>query len=87
MDMLQQTALTKYHHQVHLQGTGIPILTQDIMIDLHLTIITGTDITLLFVINYQNQSLFLALAYKGNSQYHIPGTKKKTVTFKKKANF
>ena len=44
MDMSQQTAQTKYHHQVHLQGTEIPILTQDTMIDLHLTLIIGTDI-------------------------------------------
>ena len=46
MAILQQTVQTKYCHQVHLQGTEIPILTQDIMIDLHLTIITGTDIGL-----------------------------------------
>ena len=44
--MLWQIAQTKYHHQVHLQGTEIPILTQDAMIDLHLTMITGTDIGL-----------------------------------------
>ena len=44
--MLQQTAMTKYHHQVHLQGTEIPILTQDTVIDLHLIIITRTDIGL-----------------------------------------
>ena len=30
----------------HLQGTEIPILTQDTIIDLHLTIITATDIGL-----------------------------------------
>ena len=46
MAMLQQTAQTKYCHQVHLQGTEIPILTQDTMIDLHLTIISGTDMGL-----------------------------------------
>ena len=31
--------------------------------------------------------LILALTYKENSQYHMPGTKKETVTFKKKENF
>ena len=46
MSMSQQIAQTKYHHQVHLQGTEILILTQDTMIDLHLTMITGTDIGL-----------------------------------------
>ena len=46
MPMLWQTAQTRYCHQVHLQGTEIPILTQDTMIDLHLAIITGTDIGL-----------------------------------------
>ena len=44
--MLQQTVQTKYCHQVHLEGIEIPILTQDTMIDLHLTTITGTDIGL-----------------------------------------
>ena len=46
MAMLQQIAQTKYSHQVHLQDTEIPILTQDAMIDLHLAMITGTDIGL-----------------------------------------
>ena len=46
MVMLWQIAQTKFHHQVHLQGTEIPILTQDAVIDLHLTMITGTDIGL-----------------------------------------
>ena len=46
MAMSQQTIQTKYYHQVHLQGTDIPILTQDTMIDLHLAIITGTGIGL-----------------------------------------
>ena len=46
MAMSQQTAQTKYYHQVHLHGTEIPILTQDAVIDLHLTMITGTDIGL-----------------------------------------
>ena len=46
MAMLRQTAQTKYHHQVHLQGTVIPILKQGTMIDLPLSIITGTDIGL-----------------------------------------
>ena len=46
MALSQQTVQTKYCHQVHLQGTEIPILTQDTVIDLHLTIITGTDIGL-----------------------------------------
>ena len=46
MAMLQQIAETKYHHQVHLQGIEIPILRQDAMIDLYLTMITGTDIGL-----------------------------------------
>ena len=46
MDMLWQTVQTKYCHQVHLQGTEITILTQDTMIDLHLTIITETGIGL-----------------------------------------
>ena len=44
--MSWQTAQTKYHHQVHLQGTEIPILTQDTMKDLHLTMIVRTDIGL-----------------------------------------
>ena len=46
MAMSQQTAQTKYHHQVHMQDTEIPILTQDTVIDLHLTIITETGIGL-----------------------------------------
>ena len=46
MAMSWQTAQTKYCHQVHLQGTEIPILTQDTMIDLHPTIITRTDVGL-----------------------------------------
>ena len=46
MAMLQQTVQTKYCHEVHLQDTEITILTQDTVIDLHLTIITGTGIGL-----------------------------------------
>ena len=46
MVMSWQTVQTKYHHQVHPQGTEITILTQDTVIDLHLTIITGTGIGL-----------------------------------------
>ena len=46
MAMLQPTVQTKYHHRAHLQGIDIPILTQDAVIDLHLAIITGTDIGL-----------------------------------------
>ena len=38
MAMLQQIAPTKSHHQVHWQGTEIPVLTQDTMIDPHLAI-------------------------------------------------
>ena len=38
MAMLQQIAQTKLHHQVHWQGTEIPVLTKDTMIDPHLTI-------------------------------------------------
>ena len=47
MAMLWQTAQTRYHHQVHLLGTEMPILTQGTMIDLHPTIIIGTDIGLI----------------------------------------
>ena len=46
MAMLQPIVQIKYHHHAHLQGIEIPILTQDTLIDLHLTIITGTDIGL-----------------------------------------
>ena len=46
MAMLWQTAQTKYHHQVHLQGTEIHILLQDTVIDLHLITITETGIGL-----------------------------------------
>ena len=46
MAILQQIAQTKSHHQVHLQGTEIPILMQDATIDLHLTMIIKTDIDL-----------------------------------------
>ena len=44
MDMSQWTAHTKSHHQVHQQGTGITVLTQDDTIDPHLaiTIVIGT---------------------------------------------
>ena len=38
MAMSQQTALTKSHCHAHQQGTDIPVLTQDTMIDPHLTI-------------------------------------------------
>ena len=41
--MSQQTAQTKYHHQVHLHETEIIILAQDTILDPHLTIIMGTD--------------------------------------------
>ena len=53
--MLQQIAQTKFHHQVHQQGTEITVPTQDNMIDPHLaitieigtiTMIIGTDIGL-----------------------------------------
>ena len=37
ISMSQQIAQTKSHHQVHVQGTEIPILTQDATIDPHLT--------------------------------------------------
>ena len=46
MAMPQQIAQTKSHHQVHLQGTEIPILMQDAMIDICLTMIIETDIDL-----------------------------------------
>ena len=46
MVMLWQIAQTKYHHQVHPQGTEIPILTQDAVIHVHLTMIIRTDIGL-----------------------------------------
>ena len=42
---------------------------------------------LLFVMNYQRWNLFLALTCKENSHCHMPGTKKETVTFKRKENF
>ena len=38
MAMLQQTAQTKSHHQVHQQGTEIPALTQDTAVDPHFII-------------------------------------------------
>ena len=38
MVTLQQIAQTKSHHQVHQQGTEITVLTQDNVIDPHLTI-------------------------------------------------
>ena len=44
--MSQQTAQIRSHHQVHMQGTEIPILMQDAMIDLHLTKIIKIDIDL-----------------------------------------
>ena len=46
MAMSQQIAQTKSHHQVHLQGTEMPILMQDAAIDLHLAMIIETDIDL-----------------------------------------
>ena len=46
MAMSQQIAQTKSHCQVHLQGTEIPILMQDAMIDLHLAMIVETVIDL-----------------------------------------
>ena len=36
----------KSHHQVHLQGTEIPILMQEATIDIHLALIIETDINL-----------------------------------------
>ena len=36
--MSQQIAQTISHHQVHQQGTEIPVLKQDAVIDPHLTI-------------------------------------------------
>ena len=47
MALSQQTVQTKHCHQVHLQGTEIPILTQDTVIDPHLAMITGTGIGLI----------------------------------------
>ena len=44
--MSQQIVQTKCHCQVHLQGTEIPILMPDIVIDLHLTMTIETDIDL-----------------------------------------
>ena len=41
--MLQQTAQTKYLHQVHLHDTENIILAQDTILDPHLAIITGTN--------------------------------------------
>ena len=55
MAALQQNAQTKSHHQIHQQGTEITVLTQDDVIDPHLTktietgtisMIIGTDIGL-----------------------------------------
>ena len=46
MTMLQQIVQTKSHHQVHMQGTEIPILMPDVTIDLHLAMIIETDIGL-----------------------------------------
>ena len=40
MAMSQQLAQTKSNNQVHLQGTEIPILTQDTAIDPHLAMTT-----------------------------------------------
>ena len=41
MDMSQQTVQTKYHHQAYQQDIEITILTQDDVIDPHLTITTA----------------------------------------------
>ena len=46
MAMLPQIAQTKCHHQVHLHDAEIIITAQDTILDLHLTITTGTDIGL-----------------------------------------
>ena len=47
MAMPQQITQTKSHHQVHLQGTEIPLPMQDAVIDLRLTMmIIETDIDL-----------------------------------------
>ena len=43
MAMSLQIAQIKFHHQVHLHDTEIIILVQDTILDLHLTITTGTD--------------------------------------------
>ena len=45
MAMSWQITQTKSHHQVHLQGTEIPIQTQDAVIDLHHAMIIKTDLT------------------------------------------
>ena len=42
--MLLQIAQTKYHHQVPLHYTEIIIPARDTVLNLHLTIATGTDI-------------------------------------------
>ena len=49
MAMLQQTAQTKSHHQVHWQGTEIPVPTQDTTIDPHLTIAIGIGIIAMII--------------------------------------
>ena len=46
MAMSLQIAQTKYHHQVPLHNTEIIITAQDTILDLHLSITTGTDIGL-----------------------------------------
>ena len=54
---------------------------------LHLKLLNlNSHITLLFVTNYQRQSLFLVLIYRENSHYHMHGTRKETATYKGKEN-
>ena len=43
MAMSLQTAQTEYHHQVLMHNTEIIILAWDTVLDLYLTITTGTD--------------------------------------------
>ena len=54
---------------------------------LHLRILnSNSHITLLFVTNYQRQSLSWALICSENSHYHMHGTRKETATYKGKEN-
>ena len=49
MAMLQQIAKTKSHCQVHLQGTEIPVLTQDAVIDPHVTMTIEIDTIIMII--------------------------------------
>ena len=49
MAMSQQIAQTKSYHQVHQQGMEIPILAQDTVIDLHLTMTIETGILAMII--------------------------------------